>query len=67
MALRVLSPHEVGSIYGLLATIFLFVFVAGIVADLLETAARDLTMSVVIGLLAANALWNLLRLYRIAG
>ncbi|HET8825881.1 MAG TPA: hypothetical protein VFM77_12180, partial [Terriglobales bacterium] len=67
MALRVLSPHEVGSIYGLLAAIFLFVFVAGIVADLLETAARELTMAVVIGLLAANALWNLIGLYRIAG
>lgn len=64
--LRVLSPHEVGSIYGLLAAIFLFVFVAGIVADLLETAARELTMAVVIGLLAANAVWNLMRLYRIA-
>jgi hypothetical protein len=67
MALRVLSPHEVGSIYGLLAVIFLFVFVAGIVADLLETAARELTMALVIGLLAANALWNLIGLYRIAG
>lgn len=67
MTLRVLSPHEVGSVYGLLATIFLFVFVAGIVADLLETAARELTMAVVIGLLAANALWNLIGLYRIGG
>jgi hypothetical protein len=67
MALRVLSPHEVGSIYGLLAAIFLFVFVAGIVADLLETAARELTTAVVIGLLAANAVWNLIGLYRIGG
>jgi hypothetical protein len=41
--------------------------VAGIVADLLETAARELTMALVIGLLAANALWNLIGLYRIAG
>jgi hypothetical protein len=67
LALRVLSPHEVGSIYGLLGAIFLFVFVAGVVADLLETAARELTRPVVIGLLAANALWNLIGLYRIAG
>jgi hypothetical protein len=67
MTLRVLSPHEVGSIYGLLAAIFLFVFVAGIVADVLETAARELAMAVVIGLLAANAVWNLIRLYRIGG
>ena len=62
MVLRVLSPHEAGTIYGLLAAIFLFVFVAGIVADLLETAARELTMAVVIGLLTANALWNLIRM-----
>jgi hypothetical protein len=67
MVLRVLSPHEVGLIYGLLAAVFLFVFVAGIVADLLETAARELTMALVIGLLAANAVWNLIGLYRIAG
>jgi hypothetical protein len=67
MMLRVLSPHEVGSIYGLLAAIFLFVFVAGVIADLLETAAREVTMAVVIGLLAANALWNLVGLYRIGG
>lgn len=65
MILRLLSPHEVGSIFGLLAAIFLFVFVAGAIADLLETAARELTMAVVIGLLAANALWNLIGLYRI--
>jgi hypothetical protein len=65
IVLRVLSPHEVGSIYGLLASVFLFVFVAGIVADLLETAARELTMAVVIGLLAANTLWNLIGLYRV--
>ncbi len=61
--LRVLSPHEVGSVYALLAAVFLFVFVAGIVADLLETAARELTMAVVVGLLAANTLG----LYRIGG
>lgn len=67
MTLRVLSPHEVGSIYGLLGAIFLFVFVAGVIADLLETAARQLTMAVVIGLLTANAVWNLVGLYRIGG
>lgn len=67
MVLRVLSPHEVGSIYGLLAAVFLFVFVGGIVADLLETAARELVMAVVIGLLGANTLWNLIGLYRVGG
>ena len=65
VVLRVLSPHEAGAIYGLLAAIFLFVFVAGTVADLLETPARELTTAVVTGLLAANALWNMIGLYRI--
>lgn len=67
MVLRVLSPHEVGSIYGLLAAIFCFVFVAGMVADLLETAVRELAMALVIGLLAANTLWNLIGLFRLRG
>jgi hypothetical protein len=67
MVLRVLSPHEAGLVYGLLAAMFLFVFVAGIVADLLETRARELGMAVVTGLLAANALWSLIGIARIGG
>ena len=65
MMLRVLSPHEAGSIYSLLAVVFLLVFVAGIVADLLETPARELTMAIVTGLLSANSLWNVIGLSRL--
>ena len=62
MILRVLSPHETCSIYGLLAPVFLFVFLGGVVADLLETTARELGTAVVTGLVAANAVWHLIRL-----
>jgi apolipoprotein N-acyltransferase len=65
LALRIVSPHEVGSVYGLLGVVFLFVFVSGIAADLLETKARELGAAVVVGLLAANALWNLIGLAKV--
>lgn len=63
--LRLLAPHEAGSIFSLTAVIFLFVFVAGIAADLLETKARELLMAVFVGLVAANALWDLMALARV--
>jgi len=65
LGLRVLSPHEAESVFALAAIIFLFVFVAGIAADLLETKAREPVLAVVAGLLAANGLWNLINLARI--
>jgi drug/metabolite transporter superfamily protein YnfA len=65
MLLRVLSPHDAGSIYALLGVMFLFLFVAGIVADLRETRLRDLAMAVVAGILVANAIWGLASLFAI--
>ncbi len=65
LALRVASPHDPDSVFSLIGVVFLFVFVAGILADLLETNGRELTAAVLIGLLAANALWNLIGLGRI--
>jgi hypothetical protein len=59
VALRVASPHDPESVLTLLALVFLFLFVAGIAADLLETKASQLIAAVLGGLLAANALWNL--------
>ena len=63
---RVASPHQAESVFTLLAAVFFFVFVAGIGADLLETKARELGRSVIVGLIAANALWNLIGLARLA-
>jgi len=59
------TPHYPGFGFQLMATPFLFVFVAGIAADLLETRHRDLVMACLWGLLLANALWNLRELARV--
>jgi hypothetical protein len=59
------TPHYPGFGFQLLAAPFLFVFVAGIAADLLETRQRDLVKACVWGLLLANALWNLAELARV--
>lgn len=65
LALRVLSPHDPDSVFSLTAAVFLFVFIAGIAADLLQTTSRDLVTAVLVGLLAANGLWNLIGLARV--
>jgi len=65
-ALRVGSPHAAGAELSLTAIIFLFVFVAGIAADSLETQPGEWIGAILIGLLGANAVWNLIGLARIA-
>jgi hypothetical protein len=62
---RVLSPHSAGSVFGMTAVVFLFVFIAGIVADLLENKSLESVSAVLVGLVAANALWDLVGLARI--
>jgi hypothetical protein len=59
------TPHYPGLGFQLIAAPFLFVFVAGITADLLETQRRDVVTACVWGLLVANALWNLAELARV--
>ena len=58
-------PHYPGSGFFLMAVPFVFVFVAGIAADLLETRQRGAVMACIWGLLLANALWNLMELARV--
>src|ERR1051325_7657285 len=48
--LRVGTPHTAESVFTLLTVVFLFVFVAGISADLLETKGRELATALIIGL-----------------
>jgi hypothetical protein len=62
---RLLSPHSDGSVFTLIAVTFLFVFISGIVADLLETKSLESLSAVLVGLVAANALWDLVGLARI--
>jgi hypothetical protein len=56
------SPHYPGLGFWLMAAPFLFVFVAGVSADLLETRQRVFVQAGIWGLLIANALWNLAEL-----
>lgn len=62
LVLRAGTPHQANSVFGLTAAIFLFLFISGVAADFLETHFRELTASVIAGLLLANALWNLIRI-----
>jgi len=56
------NPHYPGQGFLLMAVPFLFIFVAGIAADLLETQQKGLVAACLWGLLSANALWNVLGL-----
>ena len=62
---RVLSPHSAGSVFSIVGVVFLFVFISGIVADLLESKSLESVSAVLVGLVAANALWDLVGLARI--
>jgi hypothetical protein len=65
LLLAVAAPHYPGLGLALMAVPFLFVFVAGVVADLLETSWRPVVTACLWGLLGASALWNLLELARV--
>jgi hypothetical protein len=56
------TPHYPGLGFQLMVAPFLFVFVAGVFADLLETRQRLLVVACVWGLMGAYALWSLLQL-----
>jgi hypothetical protein len=56
--LAIAMPHHPGLGFQFLAIPFLFVFVSGVTADLLETRYRSLVMASVWGLLLAQAIWN---------
>lgn len=67
LVLRVASPHETGTTFSLIGVVFLFLWIAGIAADVLETKAREAAGALLVGLLAANAIWNVIALARISG
>jgi len=59
LCFAIATPHLPGFGFYLVAVPFLFVFTAGIAADLLETGHRALVLACVWALLLANAAWNL--------
>jgi hypothetical protein len=65
LVLGVGTPHYPGLGFEFMAVPFLFVFVAGIAADLLETRYHQIAVAAIAGLLVANAAWNLWELARI--
>jgi hypothetical protein len=58
-------PDMAGAGFLLAAVPFLFVFVAGVLADLMETRYRSLAIACVLGLLAAYVVHTLLRLAQV--
>jgi hypothetical protein len=58
------APHYQGLGFQLVALPFLFVFVAAICADLLESKQRPIVFACVLGLLLAYAVWSLAELTR---
>jgi hypothetical protein len=59
ISLGLMSPHEAGLTLELAAMPILFVFTAGVLADLLETRHRQLVLGAVVGILVAHAMWSL--------
>jgi hypothetical protein len=59
------APHFPGMGFQLMALPFFFIFVAGVAADLLETPQGSVVRACAWGLLAADALWNVLQLARV--
>jgi|SRR5450631_663059 hypothetical protein len=59
------APNFPGQGFHLTMLVFLFVFVAGVFADLLETQRNLLVTAGLCGLLSASAVWNLLQLWRV--
>jgi len=63
--LGLINPHQPGQGFELVAMPILFVFVAGVLADLLESPQRQIVMGAVVGLLAAYIVWSVTSLGRI--
>jgi hypothetical protein len=58
-------PHSGGAGFLLAAVPFLFLFVSGVLADLMETRYRSLATACVLGMLAAYAAWSVVSLARV--
>lgn len=63
--LALASPDFSGQGFRLAMLTFLFVFVAGVMADLVETAYGSLVMAGIASLVGAAGLWNVVQLCRI--
>ena len=64
-ALGMAHPHVAGAGFLLAAIPFLFIFVSGVLADLLETRYRPLVMACVVGMMAAYVVWSVVNLAQV--
>lgn len=65
LILGMAHPHVAAAGFLLTAVPFLFIFVSGVLADLLETRHRSLVMACVVGMLAAYVLWSVSNLLQV--
>jgi hypothetical protein len=65
VGLGMAHPHVAGAGFLVGAVPFLLIFVAGVLADLMETRARLLVTACVWGMLGAYALWSLMALAKV--
>jgi hypothetical protein len=65
LVLAVGSPNFPGQGFHLTLLVFLFVFVSGVFADLIEIQQNQLVTAGLWGLLGSSALWNLWQLWRV--
>ncbi|MGA8507698.1 MAG: hypothetical protein WB762_19000 [Candidatus Sulfotelmatobacter sp.] len=65
IALGVAHPRVAGAGFLLASVPFLFIFVSGVIADLMETPARTLVTACVWGLVGAYILWSLSALVQV--
>jgi hypothetical protein len=63
--LSLITPHQPGQGFALVAMPILFVFIAGVLADLLESKQRQIVLGAVVGLLAAYIVWSVTSMGRI--
>ena len=65
LVLGMAHPHVAGAGFLLAAIPFLFIFVSGVLADLLETRYRALVMACVVGMMAAYVIWSVVNLLQV--
>jgi hypothetical protein len=65
LLLGMAHPHSAGAGFLLAAIPFLFIFVSGILADLIETRYRSLVSACILGMMAAYVAWSLVSLAQV--
>jgi hypothetical protein len=65
LLLTIGNPHAGGSGFLLAAVPFLFIFVSGVLADLMETRYRPIVNAAILGILLAYAGWSVINLAQV--